>query len=78
MSTQRINISFPDDLAEQLKALVPEGERSRVVSEATRKELERLQRKGAYERLLALRKTAKRLGRGEVVETLRIIRRSSS
>ncbi len=40
---QRVSILFPADLWQKLKALVPAGERSRLVVEATRKELQRLE-----------------------------------
>jgi hypothetical protein len=40
---QRVSILFPADLWEKVKTLVPVGERSRLVVEATRKELRRLE-----------------------------------
>jgi hypothetical protein len=39
---QRINISFPKKLADELSTLVPSGKRSRLVVEATKKELQRV------------------------------------
>ena len=46
MSTkiQRINISFPKKLVDELSSLVPPGKRSRLVVEATQKELQRIKR----------------------------------
>jgi hypothetical protein len=76
VGTQRININFPDDVAEDLKRLVPEGQRSSVVVEATRRELERIRRKGAYESLLDLRRSAQTVPAGDVLNTLRKIRRA--
>ena len=42
MRTQRINISFPKNVADELSSLVPPGKRIRLVVEATKKELHRL------------------------------------
>ena len=41
---QRINVSFPRKLVDELGSLVPPGKRSRLVVEATRKELQRIKR----------------------------------
>ncbi len=41
---QRINISFPKKLLDELGSLVPPGKRSHLVVEATRKELQRMRR----------------------------------
>jgi hypothetical protein len=44
MSTkiQRMNISFPKKVADELSTLIPSGKRSRLVVEATKKELQRV------------------------------------
>ena len=42
--TQRINISFPRKLVEELSSLVPPGKRSHLVVEATQKELQKIKR----------------------------------
>ena len=42
MKTQRLNISFPKKVADSLSSLVPPGKRSRLVVEATEKELHKL------------------------------------
>ncbi len=47
---QRINVSFPKELVDELSSLVPPGKRSRLVVEATRKELERMRRLKSLER----------------------------
>jgi metal-responsive CopG/Arc/MetJ family transcriptional regulator len=41
---QRINISFPKKLVDELGSLVPPGKRSHLVVEATQKELQRIRR----------------------------------
>jgi metal-responsive CopG/Arc/MetJ family transcriptional regulator len=42
--TQRVNISFPKKLVDELSSLVPSGKRSHLVVEATQKELQRIRR----------------------------------
>ena len=42
--TQRINISFPKKLVNELSSLVPPGKRNRLVVEATQKELQKIKR----------------------------------
>jgi hypothetical protein len=39
---QRLNISFPKKVADELSSLVPPGKRSSLVVEATKKELQRI------------------------------------
>jgi hypothetical protein len=41
---QRINVSFPKKLVDELSSLVPPGKRSHLVVEATQKELQRIRR----------------------------------
>ncbi|HUL30196.1 MAG TPA: hypothetical protein VLZ03_07035 [Thermodesulfobacteriota bacterium] len=41
---QRVNISFPKKLVDELSSLVPPGKRSRLVVEATQKELQKIKR----------------------------------
>ena len=41
---QRINISFPKKLVDELNSLVPAGKRSHLVVEATQKELQKIRR----------------------------------
>jgi hypothetical protein len=41
---QRINISFPKKLVDELSSLVPPGKRSHLVVEATQKELQKIRR----------------------------------
>lgn len=46
---QRVSIVFPSDLWEKVKALVPAGQRSKLIVEATRRELRRLELLAALE-----------------------------
>lgn len=41
---QRLNISFPKKLVDDLSSLVPAGRRSQLVVEATQKELQKIKR----------------------------------
>ena len=41
---QRMTISFPKKLADELSALVPSGKRSHLVVETTQKELQKIRR----------------------------------
>ncbi|HEY3130169.1 MAG TPA: hypothetical protein VGL91_11980 [Acidobacteriota bacterium] len=75
MRTHRLNIVFSDDVARELREIIPEGKRSQVVNEATRKELQRIKRKGEFENLLRLRKGASKVPPGEIVKVLRELRR---
>ncbi|MER3459034.1 MAG: hypothetical protein C4309_10795 [Chloroflexota bacterium] len=42
-TVQRVSVVFPSELWEKVKALVPPGQRSRLIVEATRHELHRLE-----------------------------------
>lgn len=46
-STKQANFTLPGDVIEELKALVPKGEQSKVVCEALRNELKRIKFKKA-------------------------------
>jgi metal-responsive CopG/Arc/MetJ family transcriptional regulator len=47
---QRINISFPKKVADDLASLIPPGKRSHVIVDATRKELQKVKILRALER----------------------------
>ncbi len=48
-NVQRVSIVFPSELWEKVKTLVPPGQRSRLIVEATRHELRRLELLAALE-----------------------------
>jgi hypothetical protein len=52
--TVRVSLVFPRGLWEEVKRLIPSGERSRVVAEATEREIWRRQRLKSLERVRAL------------------------
>ncbi len=52
--TVRISLVFPRKLWEQVKQIIPAGERSRVIAEATEREIRRRRRLESIERLQKL------------------------
>lgn len=52
--TVKVSLVFPRDLWEEIKRVIPAGERSRVIAEATEKEIRRRQRLESIKRLQAL------------------------
>ena len=52
--TVRVSLVFRRDLWEEVKRLIPSGERSRVIAEATEREIQKRQRLKALERVRAL------------------------
>ena len=52
--TVRVSLVFPRDLWEEAKRLIPSGERSRVIAEATEREIRKRQRLEALERVRTL------------------------
>ena len=54
--TVRVSLVFPRELWEEVKRLIPSGERSRVIAEATEREIRRRRRLESIERLRALQK----------------------
>lgn len=71
-----MGLVFPHDLWEEIKRLIPSGERSRVITEAAEREIRRRQKLEALERVPALG-SALRQKYGEMpgcVEDIRHIR----
>jgi hypothetical protein len=58
--TVRVSLVFPHQLWEEVKRLIPSGERSRVIAEATEREIRRMQRLEALERVRVLGDELKR------------------
>jgi hypothetical protein len=52
--TVRVSLVFPRQLWEEVKRLIPRGERSRVIAEATEWEIRKRQRLDALEQVRAL------------------------
>jgi hypothetical protein len=57
-TARKLNFMISHDVANELESLVPHGQRSKVVSEAIRKELVRFKRWKLTEKLLAIRSEA--------------------
>jgi len=68
---KKVNFLLDENLDKEMKALIPPGERSRVVNEALRKELLRIKRQKATEQLIRLRDKGPKISTRKIVETLR-------
>lgn len=56
----RVSLVFPAELWEDVKAVIPAGERSRVIAQATEREVEKRRKQHAFEQVLALGDELKR------------------
>lgn len=72
--SQKVNFLLEKEVTEELQKLVPAGQRSKVVNLALKKELQRLKRKQATEKLLELRQQGRKINMAEIVEILRTTR----
>ncbi|HDN79964.1 MAG: hypothetical protein DRI61_01545 [Chloroflexi bacterium] len=52
--TVRVSVVFPRQLWEEVKRLIPAGQRSKVIAEATEREIRRRKRMESLERIKAL------------------------
>jgi hypothetical protein len=69
-TSRKVNFMINDDVRKEFEKLVPSGERSKVVNEALRKELNSIKRKRLTERLLLLR-SKQSLSTKEIVTALK-------
>ncbi len=69
-STRKLNFLIEEDISRDLENLVPAGQRSRVVNEALRKELELIRRKQALTSLETVRTSGKRFSSREILASL--------
>jgi Arc/MetJ-type ribon-helix-helix transcriptional regulator len=67
----KVNIVLDDDVKMDLENLVKSGRRSRVINEALRRELQRIRRLDASNRLNRLRKKTEAVSNDEIVRLLR-------
>jgi metal-responsive CopG/Arc/MetJ family transcriptional regulator len=72
--TVRVSLVFPRDLWEEVKRIIPAGERSRVIAEATEREIRRRRRLESIERLRVLQEEL-RQKYGEMPSSVEDIRR---
>ena len=70
-SARKLNFMIRNEIARDLEALVPAGERSRTVNDALAKELLSIRRRKLTERLRTLRKKGPAVGTENVVAALR-------
>jgi hypothetical protein len=75
-SARKINFMIRDEIARDLEALVPAGERSRTVNDALAKELLSIRRRKLTERLDPLRKKGPTIATEEIVAALQKERES--
>ncbi|MDY6909374.1 MAG: hypothetical protein SWC40_05450 [Thermodesulfobacteriota bacterium] len=68
--TRKLNFSIDEDLCRALEELVPSGQRSRVVNEALRRELDRIRRQRAVEELKAAPRPPVSLTNDKIVSSL--------
>jgi hypothetical protein len=69
-TAKKINFMISEDVRKEFERLVPSGERSKVVNEALKKELNSIKRKRLTEKLLLLRSKQK-LSAKELVTALK-------
>jgi hypothetical protein len=69
-SSKKMNFLIEEAVCMDLERLVPPGKKSQVVNEALRKELERIGRRSAVERLMESSSAMKKLSTREIVEGL--------
>jgi len=70
-TARKLNFMIQDEIARDLEALVPPGERSRTVNEALAKELLAIRRRRITTRLRAAREKGPALGTEKIVASLR-------
>jgi hypothetical protein len=75
-SARKINFMIRDEIARDLEALVPAGERSRTVNDALAKELLSIRRRKLTARLDTLRKKGPTITTEEIVAALQKERES--
>lgn len=69
-TSRKMNFLIEEGIRRDLELLVPPGRRSQVVNEALRRELERISRKIAVEKLIESSSDREKLSTREIVEAL--------
>lgn len=67
----KVNLVLDDEVRADFDELVPAGERSRFANEALRRELTRLSRRIAIEKLAAFRRNGPKVSTAEIVQMVR-------
>ncbi len=68
---KKLNFFVEDDIRGEMEALVPAGQRTRLINEALRKELLRIKRERIHKKLSEFRIKTTRLSDREIVTALR-------
>lgn len=74
-TARKLNFMISHDVAKELESLIPHGQRSKVVSEAIRKELARYRRWKVTEKLLSIRGEAPEISAKTILQTVKADRR---
>ncbi|HJW86127.1 MAG TPA: hypothetical protein VJ440_05795 [Candidatus Brocadiaceae bacterium] len=72
---KKINFFVEEDIRKVLDELVPDGQKSKVINEALRKELLRIKREKATGKLMSLKSKGTPVSNREIVEALKKDRR---
>jgi hypothetical protein len=72
---KKINFFVEEVIRKELDELVPDGQKSKVINEALRKELLRIKREKATGKLMALKSKSTLVSNREIVEALKKDRR---
>ena len=67
---RKLNFLIDENICQSLEALVPSGKRSRVASEALRKELELIRRENAVKELLGASHKGKKFSNRQIADRL--------
>ncbi len=70
-AAKKVNFMINNDIRREFEQLVPQGERSRFVNEALRKEINYIKRKKLTEKLFSIRSKSPMLSTKDIVETVR-------
>ncbi len=70
-TAKKVNFMIENKVRKELELLVPPGQRSRIVNEALRKELDRMRKTQAIERLHRLRREGNQFSTQEIISILR-------
>ncbi len=75
---KKLNFFIEEDIRMELDRLVPVGKKSKVINDALRRELLRIKRGEATEKLLALKAKGPKIPQEEIVEELKRGRRRNN
>ena len=70
-TSKKVNFMVNNDVRKEFERLVPPGERSKVVNEALRKELNLIKRERLTEKLLSIRAKSPSLSTEDITEIVR-------